>query len=410
MDERHDIVVIGAGQAGLAMSYWLSARGREHVVLERASVAERWRRERWDSLYFQFPNSFLQLPGFEYRGPEPNAFAHHGEIIRYVEDYGRKIAAPVQLGVDVRALAHDEQAGIFRLIADRGSLTAQRVVIATGPFQRPLIPECAAALPPDIVQMHASAYHNPGQLPPGSVLIVGSGSSGCQIAEELQHSGRTVYLSVGRHRRIPHRYRGRYMLDWLADLGIFDLPVDNLSGGEMPPPLVVTGVNGGHGINLRRFAAEGIVLLGSLVGIQDGKAGLGADAEQRMTEADQAAQDLVQQVDEYVRRMGLVAADPDPRDVLELDASAHLTFPATLDLKAAGISTVIWCTGYAFDFEWVRLPIFDERGRPAQRRGVTACRGAYFLGLHWMHTFKSGTLFGVGQDAEYLAEHMLSRR
>jgi putative flavoprotein involved in K+ transport len=316
----------------------------------------------------------------------------------------------VQLGVDVRALAHDEQAGIFRLITDRGTLTARRVVIATGPFQRPLIPECAAALPADIAQLHASAYHNPAQLPPGSVLIVGSGSSGCQIAEELRQSGRTVYLSVGRHRRIPHRYRGRYMLEWLADLGLFDRPLDDLPGGEMPPPLVVTGVQGGHGINLRQFAADGIVLVGSLVGIRDGTAAFAADAQQRMTAADQAAHELVLRVDDYVRRTGLRAADPDPRDVLEPEASAHLTFPATLDLEAAGISTVIWCTGYAFDFEWVRLPIFDQRGRPAQRRGVTACRGAYFLGLHWMHAFKSGTLFGVGQDAEYLAEHMSGRR
>jgi putative flavoprotein involved in K+ transport len=406
MSEKLDVVIIGGGQAGLAASYWLSQYGREHVILERATVAERWRQERWDSLHFQFPNSFLQLPGHEYRGPEPEVFAHYTEILRYIEDYRTKIGAPVQTGVDVRSLAFDTPANTFRLTTTRGSISARQVVLATGPFQRPLTPKCASALTPHVRQLHASAYRNPAQLPPGSVLVIGSGSSGCQIAEELQQQGRTVYLSVGRHRRMPHRHRGRFMLEWLADMGVFDLPIDRIPGGQIPPPLVVTGVNGGHGINLRQFAADGVTLLGRFIGIEGGNATFGADVEERLVEADDAALNFVRRVDQYIQQSGVAAADEDTGDTTGPVPVQRTSPTSILDLRAAGISTVIWSTGYQFDFGWVRLPIFDDHGSPLQHRGVTACRGAYLLGLHWMHTFSSGTLFGVGKDARYVADHM----
>ena len=406
MSERHDVVIVGGGQSGLAVSYWLSQYGREHVILERATVAERWRQERWDSLHFQFPNSFLQLPGHEYRGLEPEVFAHYTEILRYIEDYRTKIGAPVQTGVDVRSLAFDKPANTFRLTTARGSISARQVVLATGPFQRPLTPKCASALPPHVQQLHASAYRNPAQLPPGSVLVIGSGSSGCQIAEELQQQGRTVYLSVGRHRRMPHRHRGRFMLEWLSDMGVFDLPIDRMPGGQIPPPLVVTGVNGGHGINLRQFAADGVTLLGRLIGIEDGNAVFDADVEARLVEADDAARDFVRRVDEYIQQSGVATADEDTGDTTGPVPVQRTSPTSIVDLRAAGISTVIWSTGYQFDFDWVRLPIFDDHGCPLQHRGVTACSGAYLLGLHWMHTFSSGTLFGVGKDARYVADHM----
>jgi len=407
MAARHDVVIVGGGQAGLAASHWLSVHGREHVILERATVADRWRRERWDSLHFQFPNSFLRLPGHEYCGPEPGSFAHHAEILRYIEQYRTKINAPVETGRDVHSLDFDAKAALFRLRTNRGAITANQVVLATGPFQRPRVPACAAALPPDVFQLHASGYRNPGQLPPGAVLLVGSGSSGCQIAEELQQHGRTVHLSVGRHRRIPHRYRGRLMIEWLADMGLFDLPVEHLPGGQIPPPLVVTGVNGGHSINLRRFASDGIRLLGRLVAIEDGKAAFHDDVEERLAEADQSAGDLVRRVDAYLRASDVAADDPVPDGPAEPAAAQGWRTPATLDLRAAGISTVIWCTGYGFDFHWAKLPVFDARGRPEQRRGITTCRGAYFLGTHWMHTFSSGTLFGIGNDAKHVVDHMV---
>jgi putative flavoprotein involved in K+ transport len=409
MTEKHDIVIVGGGQAGLTASYWLSQYGREHVILERATVAERWRQERWDSLHFQFPNSFLQLPGHEYHGPAPNAFAHYCEILRHIEDYRKKINAPVQTGVDVRTLAFDDAANAFLLTTARGSISASHVVLATGPFQRPLIPGCASALPPDVLQLHASAYRNPAQLPPGAVLVIGSGSSGCQIAEEIQQQGRAVYLSVGRHRRIPHRHRGRFMLEWLADMGVFDHPIDRMPGGQIPPPLVVTGVNGGHGISLRQFAKDGVTLLGRLHGIDGGKATFGADAEDRLIEADLAAREFVSRVDEYIQQSGVAATEADSREAT-VPVPARRTSPhSVVDLRAEGISTVIWSTGYRFDFDWVRLPIVDGQGRPLQHRGVTACRGAYFLGLHWMHTFSSGTLFGVGKDAAYVVDHITQK-
>lgn len=406
--KKHDVIIIGAGQAGLAASYWLSKQGREHVILERATVGDRWRSERWDSLHFQFPNAFLRLPGHAYRGPEPHAFAHCREILRYIEDYRQKISAPVAVGTDVHLLEIDDAAGRFRLATNKGDLIASQVILATGPFQRPLLPRCAEAMPPDILQLHASRYFNPQQLPPGPVLIVGSGSSGCQIAEELLQSGRDIYLSVGRHRRIPHRYRGRFMLEWLLEMGVFDLPASNLPHGRVPPPILLTGVNGGHGINLRRFAHDGMVLLGKLRGIENGAAHFGDDLELRLTEADESAKDFMRRVDEYTQRAGLPAGDSDPDEFIAPGTPERLNSAAILDLRSVGIATVIWCTGYTFDFDWVQLPIFNSQGHPLQRRGITECRGAYFLGLHWMHTFASGTLFGIGDDADYLINCMSS--
>ncbi|MBS0376458.1 MAG: NAD(P)-binding domain-containing protein [Proteobacteria bacterium] len=400
MLERHDTVVIGAGQAGLAMSYWLRDAGREHVLLERARAAERWRSERWDSLHFQFTNRYLRLPGHEYRGPEPENFPHCREVLQYLDEYRSLVAPPLEEGVAARALEQDSVSGRFRVVTDGRTLEARRVVIATGPFQRPRVPACAAAVPERVWQLPATRYRHPAALPPGTVLIVGSGSSGCQIADELLDHGRDVVLAVGRHRRIPHRYRGRLMLDWLADLGVLDLPIDRFPGGQPPPPILITGVNGGHDLNARTLAARGARLAGTLRGIESGQAHFDDDALARLAEADQSATDACRRVDALITARGLAAPAADPEPALP-SAPAVLR---SLDLRSVG--AILWCTGYDFDFDWVRLPILDAAGRPRQRRGVTDCPGACFLGLHWMETFKSGTVFGVGDDARYLCEHL----
>jgi putative flavoprotein involved in K+ transport len=401
--ERHDTVVIGAGQAGLAMSYWLRAAGREHLLIERARVAERWRSERWDSLHFQFTNRFLRLPGHEYRGPAPERFAHYREVLGYLDDYRARVAPPLEEGVAARTLEQDAASGRFRIATDGRTLEARRVVIATGPFQRPRVPACAAAVPGHVLQLTATGYRHPAALPPGAVLVVGSGSSGCQIADELLDHGRDVVLAVGRHRRIPHRYRGRLTLDWLAELGFLDLPIDRFPGGQPPPPILITGVNGGYTLNVRTLAARGARLAGTLRGIEAGRAHFDDDAPARLAEADQAAGEACRRIDALIdaRGLGSPPAEPEP------EVSAAPAVVSSLDLASVG--TILWCTGYDFDFGWVRLPILDAAGRPRQRRGVTDCPGAYFLGLHWMETFKSGTVFGVGDDARYLCEQLTAR-
>jgi putative flavoprotein involved in K+ transport len=404
MRERHDIVVIGGGQAGLAMSYCLSQHGREHIVLERSRVAERWHSERWDSLAFQFPNWALSLPGHHYAGDDPDGFAHYQEIARFVEDYARLIDAPVRCGVDVRALSQDPSSDRFLIQMQDQVIEANNVVIATGPFQRASTPVCSAEIPARIFQVHASQYRNPAQLPAGSVLVVGSGASGCQIAEELYQSGRTVYLSVSRHRRLPRRYRGRDLHWWALQLGIMDTPIDRFPGRKYPPSVVITGVNRGHDINVRRFAADGVVVLGRMLGMAGDTLAFGNNAEDVLSEADVAYWDYRKAADAHALAKGFDL--PEATATEAGPGPAPTPVIATLNLKAADITSVIWGTGYQFDFDWVRLPVLDERGAPMQRRGVTSVARAYFLGLHWMHTFKSGVIFGVGEDAAHLADRI----
>jgi putative flavoprotein involved in K+ transport len=396
--ERHDTVVIGGGQAGLAISHYLAEQKRDHVVLERARVAERWRSERWDSMFFQFPNWALRLPGFRHGGSDPEGFSHSRDVVRYIEDYARAIAAPVRTGMEVVSLTRDGDR--FQIVTADVMFESSRVVIATGPFQKAWVPPFASALPSGIHQVTANDYRNPEQLPPGAVLVVGSGASGAQIAEELYQRGRRVFLAVNRHRRVPRRYRGRDCLTWLLEFGAYETRVEDLPGGKTEPTILVTGVNGGHDMDLRRFARDGVVLLGRMTGIADGKASFADDIEPHLAEADRYFAAFRRRVDDHIRSNGLSApAD----DSAVATASAPVRSPQQLDIKAEGISSVIWCTGYRSDFNWVRLPIFGAGGAPLQRRGVTPCPGAYFLGLHWMHKFKSGAMFGIEEDAEYLA-------
>jgi putative flavoprotein involved in K+ transport len=400
MNERHDVVVIGGGQAGLAMSYCLRQHGREHIVLERTRIAERWHSERWNSLAFQFPNWALKLPGWEYRGSEPDAFVNYREIARCIENYARLIDAPVRCGADVVSLEQDPSSARLLVKTREATIEASHVVIATGPFQRASVPAWSSEIPSRIFQVHANQYRGPDQLPPGAVLVVGSGASGCQIAEELYQGGRTVYLSVSRHRRAPRRYRGRDLTWWALERGIMDLRIDSFPRRKYPPSLVITGVNGGHDINVRQFAEDGVIVLGRLLGMAGRAFTFDDSAESVLAASDTAYRDFRAASDEHVRANGLdlpEEAEPEPLTSV---------LPSVATLNAADISAVVWGTGYAFDFDWVKLPVLDGRGAPVQERGVTGVPNACFLGLHWMHTFKSGVLFGVGEDAAYLADRI----
>ena len=401
--EQIETVIVGGGQAGLAMSYHLRQLGCEHLILERARVAERWRNERWDSLCFQAPNWNMRLPGFSYDATDPDAFAARDEVVKYIEGYASAIRAPLRCGVTVTKLRQKPGSPRFLVETTHERFEAKNVVMATGPFQSPAappVPDC------DVHQLHSSQYRNPGLLPPGAVLVVGSGNSGCQIAEDLCAAGRRVYLSVSSHQRTQRRYRGKDCIWWNLTLGDADKTV--IERTEAQPSRLMTGVKGGYDIDLRGLAANGVVLLGRVLGAQNGKLALAPDLGENLKRGDASLIALERRCDAYVASAGLdlpapgPAADPwpDPKEVAE-----PIT---TLDLAAANISTIVWANGFHFDFGWVDLPIFgDSRERPyrvpSHNRGVTSVPGAYFLGLPWLHKWKSAFLFGVGEDAEHLA-------
>ena len=408
MRERHDIVVIGGGQAGLAMSAVLHEHGREHVVLERRRVGERWRSERWESLRFQFPNWALELPGYTYSGDDPDGFAHWREVLRLIERYAASTHAPVREHTEVAALRAHE--GGFVLTVPEATIHARQVVVATGPFQRPRIPQFCAGVGATVVQTDPTRYRRPADLPDGAVLVVGSGASGCQIGDELLRAERTVFLSVSRHRRVPRRFRGKDVTWWLERMGRFEQTIDSFPGRQWPPSVVVTGVNGGHDVNVRQMAADGVHVLGRVLGARDGRLTVAQSANDVLDEADEAFAAFVAAARE------LAAGSPDGDLTEEGDTTAPAALPAAvaeidcLDLRRENIAAIIWATGHDYDYGWLQAPVLDPQGRPLQQRGITPVPGLYFLGLHWMHTFKSGLLSGVGRDAEYLGDRMAPRR
>jgi putative flavoprotein involved in K+ transport len=402
--EKLDTVIVGGGQAGLAMSYHLRQRGREHIILERRRVAERWRTERWDSLRFQLPNSWLELPGKPYAGTDPNGFTHHSDVVRFIVDYAAEIAAPLRTGVEVTSLKSGEGGG-YSLETTDGQFDARHVVIATGPFQRPMIPDYSRAIPSYVHQMDATHYRNPAELPPGAALVIGSGNSGCQIADELLRSGRRVFIAISRHSRVPRRYRGKDIIWWYEHLGYFDVNIDTFPDRRYPPTTIMTGIDGGYDLDPRRLGSTGASLLGRVLGISDGNLALADDAEKLLAAADKSNSAFIEAAD-------VLAATPPMRSEFEQTESPsplpppHVNAIRTLNLLDERIGTIIWANGYGYGFGWVKLPIFDANGAPVQQRGVTASPGVYFLGLHWMHTFRSAILSFVGRDASYLADHM----
>ena len=399
-----DTLVIGGGQAGLTVSHGLSRRGCRHLVVERARIAERWRTERWDGLRFQFPNWSVKLPDFPFPHTDPDGFCTSADIVAFLTAYAEHVAAPVRCGVEVTRLGR-AGSGFVAETSD-GTIAAANVVVATGPYQRAVIPPLLPqAL--DLFQVHASSYRAPDQLPPGAVLVVGSGASGAQIAEELQRAGRRVFLSAGLHRRMPRRYRGRDLIWWIATMGLDQTPVAQ-RGPDKTLPLI-TGAYGGHTIDFRDFAKRGITLIGRLVAADRGIVEIAPDLAESLASGDRAYAGFLDLVDGYVAQHKLdMPQDPEARAVRP-DPPDLLTPPRRLDLREAGISAVIWSTGYACDFSWIDLPVFNAQGEPVHRDGVTDVPGLYFIGLQWLSRMNSSFLSGVAQDADWIARHIAAR-
>jgi putative flavoprotein involved in K+ transport len=410
LPSRVETVVIGAGHAGLTMSWFLAQAGRDHIVLERQSRAGGSWRHRWDGFCLVTPNWTASFPDYAYDAPDRDGFMTRDEIDARIARYAASIAAPVEPKTEVRRLAARRPGG-FELETSQGSLTAADVVVATGSFHVPRIPTIASELPGRVTQLHSHAYRNEHSLPPGAVLIVGSGQSGCQIAEELADAGRAVYLSVGSAGRAPRRYRGRDIFRWLAMLaahgGEYGVPLPTV---EQLPDLrlrsasnpQLSGHNGGHDVNLRQMARDGTTLLGRIEQVEHESLRLrpGLLATLAMVDGsfDQRFRPLI---DRLIDAAGIDAPPDDRRpDTFEPPEVA------TLDLRDAGISTVIWATGYRLDYSWLAMPILDEYGFPRQRRGVSEVTGLYFLGLLWQHSQASATLFGPRLDAPHLVAEM----
>jgi putative flavoprotein involved in K+ transport len=406
MFEQVDTIIIGAGQGGLSTSYHLTQQGREHVILEQADQpASAWRK-RWDSFTLITPNWTIRLPGAEYQGDDPDGFMARDEVIAYFEDYIEQFELPIRYGVRVTSVEPIE-AG-YLVSTDKGEFESANVVMATGMFQQPRIPPFSSNLSAEINQLHSSEYHNLEALPAGAVLVVGSAQSGCQIAEELYQQGRKVYLSVSSAGRLPRRYRGKDITRWLEETGFSDMTVDKLPSpkAKFRGSAHGTGKDGGHTINLHQFARDGVVLLGHIQSVQKDRIVFAPDLHESLAKADKVEADLVKQVDDYIEKNGLDVPGeylPELRDGYEVELIPEL------DLKSAGITSVIWATGYRFDFGMVKLPIFDEDGYPVQKRGATEYAGLYFIGLPFLHTMKSGLLSGVGDDAAHVASVIATR-
>ncbi|WCT73073.1 NAD(P)/FAD-dependent oxidoreductase [Sphingomonas naphthae] len=393
-------LIIGGGQAGLAMSGNLRKQGVSHLVVERDRIAESWRTRRWDSLVANGPAWHDRFPDLEFAGIDADGFAAKDAVVDYFETYARQIDAPIQSGVDVRRLSRQD--GRFLIETSGETIVADRVVVATGPFQRPSIP---AIVPRgvDIPQIHSHSYRNPDQLPPGAVLVVGAGSSGVQIADELLRAGRRVCLSVGPHNRPPRRYRGKDFCWWLGALGHWEARTPN--PGTEHVTIAVSGARGGHTIDFRELAERGMVLLGRAEGCDDGGVmRFAADLAGSIAAGDADYLSVLDQADAYVTREGLDFPEEPEARAMRADP-ACLTDPI-LSLDLADVGSIVWATGYTFDFGWIDIDTFDAGGRPIHDAGVSAVPGLYFLGLPWLSRRASAFIWGVWGDAERLAGHI----
>lgn len=404
--EKTHTVVVGGGQAGIAMSEHLRSHKIPHLVLERHRIAERWRSERWDSLVANGPAWHDRFPNHDF-SCDADAFPDKESVADYFVAYAQKIGAPVRTGVEVtRATPLQGRQG-FRIETSDGVIEAQTVVAATGPFQRPIIP---AIVPQDapVMQMHSNSYRNPDQLPKGAVLVVGAGSSGVQIAEELMRAGRQVYLSVGPHDRPPRSYRGRDFVWWLGVLGKWN--ADTPAAGAEHVTIAVSGADGGKTIEFRALANLGMTLVGRTDGYQQGKMHFAPDLAQNLHNGDTNYLSVLDEADAWIAANGAdLPPEPEARNI-PADPPCVTDPVLVLDLAQAGITTILWATGYGQDYGWLQADTFDDRGRPLHTRGVSRTPGVYFIGLPWQSRRGSSFIWGVWHDAKYVADQIAIQR
>ncbi|UKA63769.1 flavin-containing monooxygenase [Arthrobacter sp. FW306-04-A] len=409
-----DTLIVGGGQAGLATSYFLSRAGVEHQVLERrATLGGAWQ-DRWDAFVLNTPNFTLDLPGMPYPGPDPEAFMARDDAVDYFRDYARRIDAPVRTGTDVTRISTSD--GGFSVETTDGTWRSRNVVLATGAYQIPKIPPFAAGLPRSVLQLHTHEYRNPEQLPDGAVLIVGTGQSGGQIAEDLHAVGRQVHLAVSTCPEAPRRYRGQDVMYWVLLAGIHgpEYGVNALRVGQLPSPAarfacnpLLSGTDGGHDVHLRALGRQGIRLHGHLEAADDGELTFTDDLPERLATVEAGfGQRMGRALDAYIAAAGIDAPEPRPAPA---DDWLPAPEPARLNLAAENITSVLWATGYQLDLSFVDIPVLDAWSYPRHVRGVTEQPGLYVVGLPWLTGHYSSIVGGVGVDAEYVAECVAGR-
>ena len=399
--------MVGGGQAGIAMSEHLSNCKVPHLVLERHRIAERWRSERWDSLVANGPAWHDRLPGMEFANFDPDAFPSKERIADYLVAYADMINAPIRCGVEVREVQRNISRPGFRIETSSGVIEANNVVAATGSFQIPVIPDLVPS-DAEITQIHSSAYRNPDQLPEGAVLVVGAGSSGAQIADELLLSGKSVYLSVGPHDLPPRSYRGRDFVWWLGVLGKWDAVT--MEPGMEHVTIAVSGARGGHTVDFRRLARQGITLVGRTESFNNNVMYFATDLADNIARGNAYTLSLLDEADAYVVRNGLdFPEEPEVRKV-EPDPPCVTNPVLELNLTEVGITSILWATGFDVDYSWLKVDAFDNQGKPKHERGISAEAGIYFLGLPWQSRRGSSFIWGVWHDAKFLADQISIRR
>jgi len=402
-----DTVVVGGGQAGLSTSWHLKQAGREHVVFDRGRIGDTWR-NRWDSFCLVTPNHLCQLPGFPYDGSDPHGFMLRDQIVEYVERFAASFDPPYRGDVEVERISACDGPGRFKLVTSIGEFRSDNLIVTVGTHQHPNTPGWDKDISAKITKLHTRDYRNPDQLPEGAILVVGSGQSGCQVTEDLLNAGREVHLCVGNAGRIPRRYRGQDILDWDVTTEYMEMPVDQHPKGtdirfKAHPHL--TGRDGGHTIDLRKLALGGVQLHSRVLDADGTMIRLARDLVETLDAVDKFCQAEMDGIDAFIAKNNLNA----PKETIEPIDWQPASEPLEFNLGEAGISTIIYATGFHFDFGWIDLPVFDERDYPRYQRGVTDLEGLYFVGLHWMHTQGSGLFYGVGRDAEHVVQHLTKR-
>jgi putative flavoprotein involved in K+ transport len=400
LKESVDVAIIGAGQAGLATSWHLTQAGVDHIILEAGRVAETWRSRRWDSFCLVTPNWTVQLPGAKYDGPNPDGFMPLAELVAHFQRWASSFAGPVEENCAVTSLEPD--GGAFLLSLPTGKLKARRVVVASGAYQKPYRPAGAESLPKDLLQIFAEEYSNPAALPPGAVVVIGSGQTGCQLAEELHQSGRKVFLACGRCVWVPRRLQGHDIVWWMIESGFMDRTPDKL-----PSPFArllgnpqATGHDGGRNLNFRVLYDMGVELLGRYTGAVGTRMQFADDVAASVDFGDARLTDLLKFIEVYCVATGTTTP------TMEMPPPLRAKTRTELDVARDDIGAVIWTSGYRPDYGWVKAPVFDEMGFPVQTDGLTKVPGLYFMGVHWMRKGKSSILYGVGEDAEIVARHI----
>ena len=401
------VVIVGAGQAGLSASWYLCRAGVEHVVLERYTRFHAWKNQRWDSFCLVTPNWQCKLPGFPYAGDDPEGFMLKDEIVDYVEAFADSFEAPLHEGVTVTRVARSAD-GRFEVDSDRGLWSADHVIVASGGYDRPITPPFATDLDPSIAQIHSRDYFRPEDIPPGRCLVVGTGQSGAQMMEDLHLAGRDVSLAVGTAPRSPRAYRGRDSTDWLHEMGHYQRTI-----AEQPDPKAteaktnhyMSGRDGGHEIDLRQFARDGLPLYGRVTGMDGTRISFAPDLEKNLDDADKSYVGIRDMIDAYIDEHGIDAPPAPPFEKVWRPA----TEITEIDAASEGITSILWCIGFRPDYSWLEVDCLDATGRPVHTRGVCDAEGMYFLGLGWLHTWGSGRFLSVGEDAAHVADRIIRR-